>query len=629
MTEGIEREKLSDFEALLTYLKLSRGFDFMGYKQTSLMRRIRKRMQMVDIKDFTEYIDYLEVHPKEFDALFNMILINVTGFFRDPTTWDYLISDVITPLLEKKPPYEQIRVWSAGCASGEEAYTVAMVMAESLGVEQFRERVKIYATDIDEDALSQARQGVYAAKEMVGVPEAFQIKYFDKADNRFTFRKDLRRSMIFGRHDLLQDAPISRIDLLICRNALMYFNAEAQAKILGRFHFALNGGGYLFLGKAEMLLTHTNLFTPLDLKRRIFTRVPMFTLRNRLPAVQPFDGNGNMSTSFTKFVRFREVSFEVNPLAQLVLDMNRSLVMFNERIRALFNLSAQDVGRSLYELELSYRLSELRGRVEDCYNERRPNNPKTMDWALTDADVRTLEVQVLPLLENNTGDMLGVSITFSDVTPFKRLREELEHANQELEASYEELQSSNEELETTNEELQSTIEEAETTNEELQSTNEELETMNEELQSANEELETMNEELHRRTEDLHRVNIFLESILPSLRVGVAVLNSEMTVQVWSRHAEDLWGLRLDEAEGKNFLSLDIGLPVEQLKQAIRNVLNKTATSQEVVLTATNRRGKSIECHVTCAPLMDTTNSIRGTIILMEDLAANSEPLQPV
>jgi len=226
-------------------------------------------------------------------------------------------------------------------------------------------------------------------------------------------------------------------------------------------------------------------------------------------------------------------------------------------------------------------------------------------------------VQVVPLIEGGTV-LLGVSVAFVDVTRFQRLQADLEGANQELETAYEELQSTNEELETTNEELQSTIEELETTNEELQSTNEELETMNEELQSTNEELETINTELRRRTDELNDVNAYMASILTSLKLAAVVLDREMRIRVWNRKAEDLWGLRTDEVAGQPLLNQDIGLPVEKLKVPVKSCLDGREEYQEVVLDARNRRGKAIQCRVTCTPLMGMEKDIRGVILLMEE-----------
>ena len=229
----------TELEQLLEYLRRSRGFDFTGYKRTSLMRRINNRMHAAGTPSYGGYTDYLEVHPEEFGRLFDTILINVTAFFRDPTAWEAVGSEVVPRILAGKRPGDPIRVWSAGCASGEEAYTLAMILAEALGIEGFRDRVKIYATDLDEEALTRARHAAYGAREVAGLPAELRAKYFEENNGLYTFHKDLRRSVIFGRHNLIQDAPISRIDLLSCRNTLMYLNTETQARILERLHFAL------------------------------------------------------------------------------------------------------------------------------------------------------------------------------------------------------------------------------------------------------------------------------------------------------------------------------------------------------------------------------------------------------
>lgn len=270
------------FEALLNYLKRSRGFDFTGYKRPSLMRLMKKRMAKVKVESYGEYFDFLQVNSVELTYLFDALLLNVTTFFRDASAWQSLAEEIIPRILDVKAENEPIRVWSAGCASGEEAYTLAIILAEALGIEEFKTRVKIYATDVDEDTLTQGRLASYTARVVRNVPEELRGRYFDTARTVYTFRNELRRAIIFGRHDLLQDAPISRLDLLVCRNTLMYFNAETQSRILARFHFALKDTGFLFVGKAEMLLTHTNLFTPVQLKYRIFSKVPKVSLRDRL-----------------------------------------------------------------------------------------------------------------------------------------------------------------------------------------------------------------------------------------------------------------------------------------------------------------------------------------------------------
>lgn len=611
----------ADFEALLEYIRHSRGFDFTAYKRTSLIRRVTKRMQTVAIGRYSDYLNYLEVHPEEFGHLFNTLLINVTSFFRDRSSWECISNDIIPRILARKSPGEAVRVWSAGCASGQEAYTIAMVLAKNIGVSDFFERVKIYATDVDEEALTQARQACYRDQEMENVTAEEREQFFEPSQDRFIFRKDLRRSVIFGRHDLIQDAPISKIDLLVCRNTLMYFNAETQNRISTRFHFALQDSGFMFLGKAEMLLKQAKLFSAVHLKDRIFAKVPRLELRDRL-LIMAQTGDDEVVNRSPNNTRLRELTFEYGPTARVVFDLNNTLALVNEQARLLFNLTQQDVGQLLQDLEISYRPVELRSCIDRAYRERRNVHLHNVEWVNQQGEIIFLDVQVQPLMDL-VNTILGVSVNFVDVSRYKRLQEELENSNQELEMAYEELQSTNEELETTNEELQSSNEELETTNEELQSTNEELETMNEELQSTNEELQTVNDELQRRGDELNQSNAFLESILTSLKGGVVVVNRDLSVQIWNYKAEDLWGVRAEEALDQNFLNLDIGLPVEQMRQSIRACLSGDAENlPELVLDAINRRGRSIQCRVTCTPLLGLEKQVQGVILLMEEV----EPL---
>jgi two-component system, chemotaxis family, CheB/CheR fusion protein len=604
----------ASFEALLVHLKENRGFDFTGYKRSSLTRRVNRRMAQVGVSDYSEYLDYLEVHTEEFTALFNTILINVTSFFRDAEVWDYLSAEILPSVLAAKPPDGVIRVWSAGCASGEEAYTLAMILAEALGVDEFRQHVKVYATDVDEESLAHARHATYDERQVRTVPPPLLERYFDQAGGRFTFHKDLRRSVIFGRNDLAQDAPISKIDLLACRNALMYFNAETQARILSRLHFALAPAGVLFLGKAEMLLSHTKLFHLIDLKRRVFRKVVSPVPPNGvfLPEAPP----AHARPPIGGLDLLRHAALLASPLAQVVVTEDGLIALCNRQAEELFGVSGRDVGRPFSDVALSYRPVELRRYIEQAHIERRTIRVPDIE-CLRGVDALYLDVQISPLTDTDAG-LIGVILSFHDVTESRRLREELQQANRQLETAYEELQSTNEELETTNEELQSTIEELETTNEELQSTNEELETMNEELQSTNDELQAINDELRERTGDLNQAKQFLETILTGLRAGVAVLDAYMRVLVWNRHAEDLWGLRQDETVGQHFLNLDIGLPTQQLRPLIRRTLAGQGGPREVVLSAVNRRGRPILVRVVGSPMVDGTDGkASGAILLME------------
>jgi two-component system CheB/CheR fusion protein len=605
-----------EWAGLLQYLLSARGFDFHGYKSASLARRIRKRMEAVNIPSFAAYQEHLEVHPNEFGTLFNTILINVTSFFRDPAVWDVVRSRAIPEILAGKSDDEPIRTWSAGCASGEEAYTIAMLLAEELGPDAFRERVKIYATDVDDEALDSARRAAYPERSIEAVPQHLVEKYFQRLDGHYVFRKDLRRSVIFGRHDVINDAPISRIDLLTCRNTLMYLNPETQRRVLTRLQFALNDGGFLLLGRAETLMAYDSTFLPVDLKRRL-SRKSARSL-GREPARSPEEpGSAVVSRDFE--TRLRVAAIELSPVAQLVVDAAGMVTVLNQRARALFGLKLSDIGRPLRDLQLSYRPIELRSLIERAESERRPVVVKEIDSPAHQGEARWLDLYVAPLTDS-AGAITGTVLTFTDATAQRRLQLELEESRQELETVNEELQSTNEELETTNEELQSTVEELETTNEELQSTNEELETMNEELQSTNEELQTMNDELRLRGNELNSANAFLQSVLASLDGGVAVVDRELRVLAWNEQAEDLWGVRESEVTGQHLLNLDIGLPLDRLRGVIRTCMNGESESEHVTVEAINRRGQTIQCDVTCTPLRGIADDMRGAILMMEEQA---------
>jgi two-component system CheB/CheR fusion protein len=606
------------FDRLLDYLKDVRGFDFTGYKQASLMRRVQHQMQRVGIVDFEQYHDYLQVHPEEFTQLFNTILINVTGFFRDREAWDLLASDLVPGLLGQLGGSEPIRLWSAACASGQEAYSMAMLFAEALGREKFRTRVKIYATDVDEEALSFARSASYTERELADLPEGYRERYFQPAGTRFQFDPELRRSVIFGRNDLLQDAPISRIDLLACRNALMYFNAETQARIVSRLGFALKPQGVLFLGKAEMLLNHSAAFEPIDLKRRFFRK--RASSPAGLSAARGLRGSADSLAEAAERGQLLSEAFVHSPVAHIVIDHENRVRLVNQAAGATFGLGARDVGRDFSELEISYRPAELRSHITEVTASRQPVWLRGIEWHRSPTDVTFLDIQVLPLT-GAVNRLLGVSLMFNDVSRFRRLNDELEATNRQLETAYEELQSTNEELETTNEELQSTVEELETTNEELQSTNEELETTNEELQSTNDELHVINQELQARTAEVNSLNRLLESVLSSLTAAVVVLSPELTVRAWNRQAFQMWGLREDEALGQHLLSLDIGLPTEELRAVAREVACGERERAELSLQAIDRRGRSVSLRVTVTTLAGPGpehGGNDGALLLMEE-----------
>jgi two-component system, chemotaxis family, CheB/CheR fusion protein len=616
MTADDPDGRISDgIEDLLVFVRDSRGFDFTGYKRTSLVRRIRKRMNDVGVATFGEYRDLLEADPDEFGALFNTILINVTSFFRDPDCWMFLQQEVLPELIAARGSDQEIRVWSAGCSSGEEPYSLAILFAEVLGVEEYARRVKIYGTDVDEEALRQARSGLYPAKSLDPLSAELRDKYFESTTTgHYVFRNELRRRVIFGRHDITRDAPISRLDLLVCRNTLMYFNIETQKQIIDRFHFALRDGGELFLGKAEMLLSDNVRFEVVSMRQRIFRRRPGGAGVQHYPApphLQPATGHGLRDAGRRR--QLRDLTLEAAPNAIVLIDADGLIAMFNDQARDMFSLAPHDLDRPFRDFEFSYRPVELRSLMDKAEQERHHVRVTGAERRSVGGETQYLDVLVQPLFGGEK-QSVGMALTFLDTTQATRLQNEVQRVRQDLQRAYEALQSTNEELETTNEELQSSIEELETTNEELQSTNEELETTNEELESGNEELETMNEELRIRSAELDEARRFLAGVLSSIVAGVVVLDPELRVRSWNRGAVELWGLRGQEVADKYFFDLDFGLAVADLRAAVNECRETRRRTGPIELAAVNRIGRSIVCSVACSPLDD-----RGVVLLMEEL----------
>lgn len=264
-------DDLQHFDFIIRYLQQTGGVDISAYKRPSLVRRVQARMQMVGMTSFEKYLDYIQTCRGESAALVQSVLVNVTGFFRDPDVWHYMRNAALPRMLATGRPGKPFRVWNAGCASGQETYTVLMLLAELLGVHVLRDAVRIYATDVDVEALSEGRLATYSVRDVVGIPADLLAKYFDRSRTSYVLKHELRRLVTFARHDLLHDAPISRVDLLVCRNTLMYFNADAQQRVLARFLKALNPSGVVLLGRPELPLGHSTVFTPVDLDRRLFT----------------------------------------------------------------------------------------------------------------------------------------------------------------------------------------------------------------------------------------------------------------------------------------------------------------------------------------------------------------------
>jgi two-component system CheB/CheR fusion protein len=532
-------------EEFVHFLAEERDFDLRCYKPTTLERRIRKRMGRLAIPDYEGYIEYIQGDPGETNQLLDTVLINVTEFFRDPGAWDVIGSDILPYLLKRLRTGDSFRAWVAGCSTGEEVYSLAIVVAEHLGSRISEFDIKIYATDVDEAALDVARRGEYPPELLGRVRPEWRHKYFSLAALP-RVNRGIRRMLIFGRNDLARDAPISHVQMVLCRNVLIYFNSIAQRHILNRLHSALDPGGILFLGKSELKLSHSMLFKPVDSRWKIFRKehttngseVPRSS-SSRSDIVMSSNGDSFPEQEVAKLELHYRALLEVLRSGIFSLDANDVIITDNQAALELWGLSGGKlVGRQVSDSALGKRCPVLLRKIEESHK----SSEKSIKFNCAvkiDGDSRTIAVDIRPVI-GESGRRAGTVIYAENVSH----REKLQTTIEQLEATGKELQSANQKLETTNEELQST--------------NEELETTNEELQSLNEELENMNEELEFRTKELATLNSRYAETLERLPWAVTVLDNDGRVQFWNSAAQKLFDM-----EARSVIGLELAqLPIQ-------------------------------------------------------------------
>jgi two-component system, chemotaxis family, CheB/CheR fusion protein len=615
VVEQVPQEVAGDFRALLEKLSGRYNFDFREYKEASLARRIRSRMAQAHVDSFAAYSSFLDANPNEHVALFNTILINVTNFFRDPEAWKALADDVVPKIVDEVADTRSIRIWSAGCSSGEEPYSIAMLLAEHLGEAAGNYSIKIYGTDVDEEALTAARHALYRTEQLKDVPVRLLERYFTHDGQLYRFRRDIRRWCIFGSHNLTQAPPLSHIDLLVCRNVLIYFTSELQDRILNRFHYSIREDGFLFLGRSESLLARSRHFTPVHLKWRIFRRMP--SAARQATAVLPEAGSVPQAAAparadATAPAARVQRALEALPAAVMVIDMTDTILSWNPAAEAMFDIPiASALARKFRDLDVSYRVEGLRARIEDVKARHAVSCMDDVSFTRRNGDVVHADVTISPLFEAYR--LIGVLVYATEATEHARLKEQMARIAEQHATAIEELQSTNEELETTNEELQSTNEELETTNEELQSTNEELETTNEELQAANSELGALNAELEGRSAELKRVDAYHLGLLNSMEQSIIVTDRALVVTTWNQPSERMWGLRAEQAIGRDLAALPLGDMVRMLRPALDTALKRESTVDVSGVPYTLPGGEVRKALVRIRPLRDGVGAVTGVI----------------
>lgn len=577
---------------IIMTLRTKTGHDFSLYKKSTILRRITRRMNIHDITDTALYLRYLQEHPDEVKMLLKEFLISVTSFFRESEAFGVLKKKIFPMLLKNKPENYTIRVWVPGCATGEEAYSVAIILKEYIEEHRRNFRIQIFGTDIDEDAIATARAGIYPSNISIDVNQERLRRFFVKEDNTYRIKKDIRESVIYAVQDVTRDAPFTKMDLISCRNLLIYFDTELQNKILPLFHYSLNPDGVLFLGPSESIGGHTNLFTTLDKKWKFFKCRKTVSLPRAIIHPEPALIHGDISVSMKPEVR-KTAEAGIEEIAQkillkkftppcVIIDEKGDILYIHGRTgkylepaRGRATLNIVDMAREGLQFELLSTIRTITSRRKEVTYEGLQ--------VKTNGGVQAVNLIVKPIDEPEVKQKLFL-VVFEDVLPVRQgkagrekskqgqkydkrissLGRELQYTKGKLKDTIEEQQAYMEELKSANEEMQST-------NEELQSTNEELETSKEELQSVNEELITVNSELQSKIDQLSRSESDMKNLLDNIKAGIIYLDGNLHIKRFNMEATRVF----------NMIKTDIGRPILDIVSGL-TYENFIADAQEVL-----------------------------------------------
>ncbi|WP_447968227.1 chemotaxis protein CheB [Nitrospira sp. M1] len=590
-----EEASVRALQTLYARLHQSTGCDFSEYKQNTIHRRIGRRMAVHKIHDVTEYLELAETSPGELDALYKDIIISVTSLFRDAQAYGVL-KDVIDQIVDSKSEGDNLRMWVAGCASGEEAYSIAMLVADSLTRKNRTLKVNIFATDIDTDALARARKGLYPEASIVDVPKTIVAKYFTRTENQYRVLKSIREMVVFSRQDLVKDPPFSRLDLVSCRNVLIYFSPHLQQRLLPIFHYILNPNGFMFLGKSESTGQFLDLFSPVEKKSKIFRRRGGGRTRRVQVGPLALQHFKPLSSGKARAVKEPSLGDVVNKITVeayghpgVVVDDHMNVILVRGEVGSYLTLAQGEAGLNVLAMIRPDLRAELRSILIKCTREQIPLSTKNLILDMK-GKAETIQLHLRPIKSESR--QAGAIVIFFEsiptVKPVKLSRqstkglvgERIKELERELVATQEHLQTTVEELETANEELQSLNEELQSANEELQSSNEELETSNEELQSTNEELTTLNEEIQERSAELSSANTDLENIQEAIGFGLVVVDKSCRLTRFTPAATALFEMS-EEHLGHALTTIPTRLDMPFLREDVLEVVDtERARSRE-------------------------------------------------
>ena len=630
----LEDKTISALDKVIILLRSNTGHDFTLYRRNTLYRRVERRMGIHQILQIATYVRFLQENPQELSILFKELLIGVTSFFRDRSAWDQLEKKALPALLANRPPRAVLRAWVAGCSTGEEAYSLAMLFKETLSRARSKTNLslQIYATDLDRDAIDKARQGFYPENIVADVSPVRLGRFFVKEENGYRVNKEIRAMVVFAPQNLIMDPPFTKLDIFCCRNLLIYLTQELQKRLIPLFHFILNPRGLLFLGSSESIGSFTNLFAPVVPKERIFRRcetvlqgvhldfpavfTPASAARSKL-AAESRRPAASLQSLADLMLRTRYV-----PPAVLVSETG-DIVFVSGRTGNYLEPAAGKANWNILAMAREGLRYELTSALQKASHSK---EPVSIHGAKVGVGSEERSVNVLVQALQEPKELLGtVLVAFSDAVQEIKTHPEEQGAKRpassakrgylelELRKTRDEMKTHREEMQTSQEELKSVNEELQSTNEELQSTNEELMTSKEEMQSLNEELQTVNAELQAKLDELSTSNSDMKNLLNSTDIATVFLDNEMCVRRFTLQAKTIF----------KFIPGDVGRPITDLASNLvypdlaadaREVLRTLAVAEKTVGTT---EGRWFAARI--MPYRTLDNKIDGVVITFADI----------
>ncbi len=634
VTEPQEEGNLSDMQTIFSLLQASFGVNFSNYKKSTVNRRITRRIVLNKIDNTKQYAVYLRTHKEELQALFDDLLIGVTGFFREPSTFDALKEQVFPIIIENKQPNQPIRVWIPGCSTGEEVYSLAIAMEEFMEEKNIVDhQIQVFGTDVNEKNVEKARHGVCLKSIEDSVSEERLKHFFTASNGNYQVAKSIRDMCIFAKHDLTRDPPFSNLNLIMCRNLLIYFDSKLQERIIPMFHYGLKQNGYLVLGEAESVGKFTYLFDSMLKKGVVFRKKqaqPTFEVE--LEPSTPY----SLKKAFVKPEKGDSMALlekEIDKLlmadyvpASLLLNNNLDVLVFRGKIDSYISI---DAGKANLNVAKIIR-KELRPAVQTAVYRAKKEKKETKDVVRFEHDgvTRIVNIQVKPVMLPKHEEAFFF-VLFSEVTrdsalsqeEFKTGKKERERAkdrqikelSEDLNSTKLTLQTVIEQQEATNEELRSAMEEVQSSNEELMSTNEELETSKEELQSSNEELTTLNDELKNRNQNLTVLNDDLGNLMGTADFAVVIVDNAFKIRRFTNHAQELLRLLPTDID-QRIVDIRLGIPIEDLEKILQKSISKLEVIRQEIKTP---QGRYYQLRI--RPYLTSEKKVGGAILSFSDI----------